>query len=336
MDTKRSAVALAVLGAVVATAAGTAAGTANAQGTGAGPGQYPLKPIRMIILSTPGSGPDIVGRLVGARLTESWGQQVVIDPRPGASGIIGAELAARAAPDGYTLAIATTQAAIVSVMFEKLNFDLVKDFAPISLMASTPFLLVVNPGLPAKTIADFVALAKGKPGDLRYGSGGSGSPPHLSAELFKHMAGIDVQHVPYKGVTPALTDTIAGQVHMTISVVPAALAHMRSGRVRALGITSAKRSEVVPEVPAIGETIPGYEYIGWYTLLAPAKTPGAIVNRLNAEVVSALKTSAVREKLADLGAEPIGSSVKEVTEFIPAQMARLRELVRLSGAKADR
>jgi tripartite-type tricarboxylate transporter receptor subunit TctC len=326
MDTKRSAVALVGLAAM--------AGTALAQGTG--PGQYPLKPIRLIILSTPASGPDIVGRLIGARLTESWGQQVVIDPRPGASGIIGAELAARAAPDGYTLAIATTQAAIVSVMFDKLNFDLVKDFAPISLMASTPFLLVVNPGMPVKTIADFVALAKGKPGDLRYGSGGSGSPPHLSAELFKHMAGIDVQHVPYKGVTPALTDTIAGQVHMTISVVPAALAHMRSGRVRALGITSAKRSEVVPDVPAIGETIPGYEYIGWYTLLAPAKTPVAIVNRLNAEVVSALKTSTVREKLADLGAEPIGSTVKEVTEFIPAQMARLRELVRLSGAKADR
>ena len=326
MDTKRSAVALVGLAAM--------AGTALAQGTG--PGQYPLKPIRLIILSTPASGPDIVGRLIGARLTESWGQQVVIDPRPGASGIIGAELAARAAPDGYTLAIATTQAAIVSVMFDKLNFDLVKDFAPISLMASTPFLLVVNPGMPVKTIADFVALAKGKPGDLRYGSGGSGSPPHLSAELFKHMAGIDVQHVPYKGVTPALTDTIAGQVHMTISVVPAALAHMRSGRVRALGITSAKRSEVVAEVPAIGETIPGYEYIGWYTLLAPAKTPVAIVNRLNAEVVSALKTSTVREKLADLGAEPIGSTVKEVTEFIPAQMARLRELVRLSGAKADR
>lgn len=332
MDTKRSAVALAVLGAVAATAAGTA--TAQAQGTG--PGQYPLKPIRMIILSTPGSGPDIVGRLVGARLTESWGQQVVIDPRPGASGIIGAELAARAAPDGYTLAIATTQAAIVSVMFDKLNFDLVKDFAPISLMASTPFLLVVNPGMPVKTIADFVAMAKAKPGELRYGSGGSGSPPHLAAELFKHMTGIDVQHVPYKGVTPALTDTIAGQVHMTISVVPAALAHMRSGRVRALGITSAKRSEVVPEVPAIGETIAGYEYIGWYTLLAPAKTPGTIVNRLNGEVVSALKTSSVREKLADLGAEPIGSSVREATEFIPVQMARLRELVRLSGAKADR
>lgn len=332
MDTKRSAVALAVLGAV----AGTAAGTATAQGTGAGPGQYPLKPIRMIILSTPGSGPDIVGRLMGARLTESWGQQVVIDPRPGASGIIGAELAARAAPDGYTLAIATTQAAIVSVMFEKLNFDLVKDFAPISLMASTPFLLVVNPGMPVKTIADFVAMAKAKPGELRYGSGGSGSPPHLAAELFKHMTGIDVQHVPYKGVTPALTDTIAGQVHMTISVVPAALAHMRSGRVRALGITGAKRSEVVPEVPAIGETIAGYEYIGWYTLLAPAKTPGAIVNRLNGEVVSALKTSSVREKLADLGAEPIGSSVREATEFIPVQMARLRELVRLSGAKPDR
>ncbi len=329
MDTRRSAVALAVLGAL--------AGTAAAQsGAGTGPGQYPQRPIRMIILSTPASGPDIVGRLIGARLTDAWAQPVVMDHRPGASGIIGAEIVARSAPDGYTLTIATTQAAIVSVMYEKLNFDLVKDFAPISLMASTPFLLVVNPGIPVKTIADFVALAKSKPGELRYGSGGSGSPPHLSAELFNHMAGIDVQHVPYKGVTPALTDTIAGQVHMTISVVPAVLAHMRSGRVRALGITSAKRSEVVPEVPAIGETIPGFEYIGWYTLLAPARTPSAIINRLNGEVVSALKTSAVREKLADLGAEPIGSSVKEATDFIPAQMARLRELVRLSGARADR
>lgn len=326
MDTKRYAVAW----------VGLAAMAGTAWGHGTGPGQYPLKPIRLIILSTPASGPDIVGRLIGARLTESWGQQVVIDPRPGASGIIGAELAARAAPDGYTLTIATTQAAIVSVMFDKLNFDLVKDFAPISLMASTPFLLVVNPGMPVKTVADFVAMAKGKPGELRYGSGGSGSPPHLAAELFKHMTGIDVQHVPYKGVTPALTDTIAGQVHMTISVVPAVLAHMRSGRVRALGVTSVKRSEVVAEVPAIGETVPGYEYIGWYTLLAPAKTPVAIVNRLNLEVGSVLKMSAVREKLADLGAEPIGSSVKDVIEFIPAQMARLRELVRLSGAKADR
>ncbi|MCE2947955.1 MAG: Bug family tripartite tricarboxylate transporter substrate binding protein [bacterium] len=327
MDSKRSTVARVAMMALAAIASPTLA---------QGPGQYPSKPIRLIILSTPASGPDIVGRLIGAHLTEAWGQQVVIDPRPGASGIIGAEIAARSAPDGHTLVIATTQAAIVSVMFDKLKFDLIKDFSPISLMASTPFLLVVNPGMPAKTIADFVAMAKAKPGELRYGSGGSGSPPHLSAELFRHMTGIDVQHVPYKGVTPALTDTIAGQVHMTISVVPAVLAHMRSGRVRALGITSARRSEVVPEVPAISETIPGYEYIGWYTLLAPARTPVAIINRLNAEVVSALKTSAVREKLADLGAEPIGSTVKEVTEFIPAQMARLRELVRLSGAKADR
>ena len=334
MDLKRSKRALTVLAA--GAAAALLAGNVRGQGPAQGPAQYPMKPIRLIILSTPASGPDIVGRLIGARLTESWGQQVVIDPRPGASGIIGAEIAARSAPDGYTLTIATTQAAIVSVMFDKLKFDLVKDFAPITLMASTPFLLVVNPGLPVKTLPDFVALAKAKAGDLLYGSGGSGSPPHLSAELFRHMAGIRLQHVPYKGVTPALTDTIAGQVHMTISVVPAVLAHMRSGRVRALGITSARRSEVVPEVPAIAETIPGYEYIGWYTLLAPAKTPSAIINRLNGEVVSALKTSAVREKLADLGAEPIGSSVREVTEFIPAQMARLRELVNLSGARADR
>ncbi|MBC7778714.1 MAG: tripartite tricarboxylate transporter substrate binding protein [Proteobacteria bacterium] len=326
MDTTRSAASFAVASVIAATCA-----TALAQ-----PQAYPVKPIRLIILSTPASGPDIVGRLMGARLTEAWGQQVIIDSRPGASGIIGAEIAARAAPDGYTLTIATTQAAIVSVMFDKLQFDLVKDFAPISLMASTPFLLVVNPSVPANSIADLIALAKSKPGDLRYGSGGSGSPPHLSAELFKSLSGIDIQHVPYKGVTPALMDTIAGQVHMTISVVPAVLASMRSGRVRALGITSAKRSQVVPEVAAIAETLPGFEYIGWYALLAPAKTPASIVGRLNGEVVNALKSTAVRERLSELGAEPIGSTVQEVTAFIPAQMARIRELVKLSGAKADR
>jgi tripartite-type tricarboxylate transporter receptor subunit TctC len=298
--------------------------------------EYPQKPIRLIVLSSPASGPDIVGRLVGSHLTGAWGQQVVVDARPGASGIIGAEIAAKAAPDGHTLVIATAQAAIVTAMFEKLPYDLNKDFSPITLMASTPFLLVVNPSVKANSVAELIALAKGRPGDLRYGSGGSGSPPHLSAEIFSSMTGIQMRHVPYKGVTPALTDTISGEVHMVISVVPAVLASIRSGRVRALGITSAKRSPIVPEVPTISETVPGYEFIGWYALLAPARTPAAIIDKLNAEVAGAMKTPGIRDRLADLGAEPIGSTVSEVARFIPEQIDKMRAAVKASGAKPDR
>src|SRR5512143_3088135 len=173
---------------------------------------YPTKPIRLIALSSPGSGPDVVGRLLGAKLTDAMGQQVIVDTRPGASGIIGAEIAAKAAPDGYTLVIITSQAVIVSVMYDKLQYNLVRDFSPVSLIGSTPFILAVNPSVPANSVRELIELAKSKPGELRYGSGGSGSPPHLSAELLKSMTGIDIQHVPYKGVTPAMTDTIAGQV----------------------------------------------------------------------------------------------------------------------------
>jgi tripartite-type tricarboxylate transporter receptor subunit TctC len=297
---------------------------------------YPTRPIRLVILSTPGSGPDIVGRLVSQRLAEAWGQQVVVDPRPGASGIIGAEIAARAAPDGHTLSIHTTASVILSVMYEKLPFDLLRDFSPIVLMASTPFLLVAHPGVPANSMAELIAHARSRPGEMRYGSGGSGSPPHLSAEMLRTMTGIDIQHIPYKGVTPALADTIGGQIHWMITVVPAALAAMKAGRVKALGITSAKRSSLLPDVPAIAETVPGYEYTGFYMLFAPAKTPRPIIDRLNAEVQAALRTPAMRDRLADLGAEPIGSTPAEAASFLSGQLGKLRDLVKVSGARADR
>jgi tripartite-type tricarboxylate transporter receptor subunit TctC len=296
---------------------------------------YPHKPIRIIALSTPASGPDIVGRLIGQKLTEAWGQQVVIDTRPGASGIIGAEIGSKSAPDGYTLVIVTSQAAIVSGMYAKLPFHLARDFAPITLMASTPFILAVNPSVAATSVQELVALAKARPGQLRYGSGGSGSPPHLSAEIFRSMTGIELVHVPYKGVTPAMLDTVGGQVQMVFSVIPAVLTTIKAAKLRALGITSAKRSALVPDIPTIGETVPGYEFIGWYALVAPAKTPEAILNRLNAQVVQALKTPEFQERFASLGAEPIGSTRGDAGQFIREQMEKMRQAVQASGAKID-
>ncbi|HZM46893.1 MAG TPA: tripartite tricarboxylate transporter substrate binding protein [Burkholderiales bacterium] len=296
---------------------------------------YPTRPIRIIALSSPGSGPDIVGRLLGQRFTEAWGQQVIVDTRPGASGIIGSEIAAKAAPDGQTLVIITSQAVIVSVMYQKLTYDLNRDFAPIGLVAWTPFILAVHPSVPATTVKDLIAHAKAHPGKLRYGSGGTGSPPHLSVEMFRTMAGIDVLHVPYKGITPAMTDTIANQVQMIISVVPAILPTVKSGRLRALGVTSAKRAPLVPDVPTIAETVPGYEFIGWYSLAAPAKTPAAVLDKINAELAQALKTPEFRERLSGLGAVPLGSTRQELAAYIKEQSVKMDAAVKASGAKPE-
>ncbi len=214
-------------------------------------------------MSGPGSGPDIVSRVIGSKLTEAWSQQVVVDNRAGANGIIGAEIGARAAPDGYTLLMVTSQAAIVAAMFEKLNYDLVRDFSPISLLASTPFAMVVHPSVPATSIKELVALAKAKPGELRYGSTGAGSPSHLATEIFKSMTGIDLFHVPYKTVSPALTETMAGQVQLTIQVVPSVLPMVKAGKLRALGVTSLKRTSLAPDLPTIAESVAGYQVMGW-------------------------------------------------------------------------
>jgi len=296
---------------------------------------YPSRPIRVIALSSPGSGPDIVGRLIGQKFTEAWGQQVIVDARPAATGIVGSEIAARAAPDGYTLLIVTSQAVIVSVMYDKLSYNLAKDFAPISYVASTPFILAVNPSVPANSIKELIALAKAKPGQLRYGSGGSGSPPHLSTEMFRSMTGIDILHVPYKGITPAMIDAVAGQVQFVISVIPAVLPTIRSGKLRALGISSAKRSALVPDIPTIAESVPGYEFIGWYSLFAPAKTPQAILVKLNGELVKMLETQEFRERFSALGAEPHGSTQKELAAYLAVQTEKMRKAVKESGAKPD-
>ena len=296
---------------------------------------YPSRPIRIIALSSPGSGPDIVGRLIGSRLTEAWGQQAIVDPRPAATGIVGAEIASKAAPDGHTVVIVTSQAVIVSVMYEKLPFNLIRDFAPITMVASTPFILAVHPAVPAASIQELVALARSKPGSLRYGSGGSGSPPHLSAEIFKSMTGTDMLHVPYKGVTPAMIDAVAGQVQMLISVIPAVLPTIRSGRLRALGVTSAKRTALVPDVPTIAETVPVYEFIGWYSLFAPANTPSGIINKLNAEIVKGLNTPEFRERFVALGAEPSSSTPQALAAYLREQTEKMRRAVRDSGARPD-
>lgn len=296
---------------------------------------YPARPIRIIALSSPGSGPDIVGRLIGGKLTEAWGQQVIVDPRPAATGIVGSEIASKAAPDGHTLVIITSQAVIVSVMYPKLPYSLIQDFTPVTLVATTPFILAVHPAVPATSIRELIALAKAKPGALRYGSGGSGSPPHLSTEIFKSMTGTDMLHVPYKGITPAMVDAIAGQVQMLISVIPAVLPTIKSGRLRALGVTSAKRTALVPDIPAIAETVPGYEFIGWYSLFAPAKTPAPIIDRLNAEIGKALQTAEFRERFTALGAEPRTSTPQELAGYLRVQQEKMRKAVQDSGARPE-
>jgi len=296
---------------------------------------YPTRPIRIIALSSAGSGPDIVGRLIGAKLTEAWGQQVVVDPRPAATGIVGSEIAAKSAPDGQTLVIITSQAVIVSVMYDKLPYSLARDFAPITLIATTPFILAVHPSVAAHSVKELIALAKSKPGALRYGSGGSGSPPHLSAEIFRSMTGIDMLHVPYKGITPAMVDTVAGQVQLLFSVIPAVLPTIKSGKLRPLGVTSAKRTALVPDIPAISETVPGYEFIGWYSIFAPAKTPAAIIGKLNAEITKALETPEFRERFISLGAEPKPSTPKELAEYLRQQTDKMRKAVQDSGARPD-
>jgi tripartite-type tricarboxylate transporter receptor subunit TctC len=296
---------------------------------------YPVRPVRVVVMSTPGSGPDILARMLAPRFAETFGQQLVIDNRAGASGIIGAEIGAKAAPDGHTLTVATSQVVIVSVMYDKLPFDLARDFAPISLLGSTPFIMVVNPSVPARDLKEFIALLKARPGELRYGSGGSGSPPHLAAERFKTMTGTAIQHVPYKGVGPALTDTISGQLQMTISVVPMIMPHIKAGRVRALGVTSLARTPLAPELPTMAETIPGFEVTGWYGMLAPARTPGAILGRLNAEFVKAMKSPDILDKMSGLGAEARGSTPEEFTAHLRAEMDKMRQAVKASGAKVE-
>jgi tripartite-type tricarboxylate transporter receptor subunit TctC len=296
---------------------------------------YPVKPIRIVVTSY-GSGPDIMARLIGQRLTEAWGQQVVVDARVGASGRIAGEHVAKSAPDGYTLMIVTSQFAIGAALYEKLPYDPIKDFSPIVLMASTPFVLVVHPSLPVRSVKGLIALAKSRPGQLQAGTSGAGSPAGLAVQRLKSMAGINILDVPFKVITQSIVDTTAGHIQLTFAVVQAVLPTIKQGRLRGLGVTSLKRTPLAPELPTLAESVPGYEVIGWYGLVAPARTPGEIVAKLNVEVLKALQTTEIRDRLVSMGADVASaSSPQEFASYISAQIEQARQLIRESGARPE-
>ena len=296
---------------------------------------YPTKPIRIVVTSASGSGPDIVARLIGGKLVEAFGQPVVVDNRAGASGRIGAEVAAKSTPDGYTLLMLTSQLTIVNAMYENLKYNLAKDFSPISLLGTATSILVVNSSVPVTSVKELVNLAKSRPGALKYGSGGSGTSPHLTAELFKSMTGIEILHIPYKASSAALTYTLTGEVDMSFQNIPSSLPLIKRGELRALGVTSLNRTPLVPDLPSISETVPGFEFTNWWSLVAPAKTPSAILSKLNAEVVKAVNTSAVRERMAGLGIEPLGTSQQDLALHISVQLEKMKEAVKLIGARPE-
>jgi tripartite-type tricarboxylate transporter receptor subunit TctC len=296
---------------------------------------YPAKPIRIIVAGTPGASSDIIARLIGAKLAEGLGQQVIVDNRAGAAGRIGTEIAVRAAPDGYNLFLMSSAIIVNSAVYRDLKFDIIKDFAPIGLLGTTPSILVVNPAVPATSVKELVALAKSKPGVLKFSSSGSGSSTQLAAEVFKFMSGTNIMHVPYKGTTPALTATMSGEVDMQFPPMTTCVSLIKSGKLRGLGVTSAKRTTLVPDLPAIAETVPGYEFMLWQGLVAPAQTPSVILAKLNAEVNKALSTEDVRDKMAALGNEPLSSTQEECASYMGTQLEKMKEAVKLAGVHAD-
>jgi tripartite-type tricarboxylate transporter receptor subunit TctC len=292
---------------------------------------YPDKPIRLIIGSAPGSGPDIISRLVSDRLYQSWNQRIVVDSRPGAAGVISADLTMRANPDGYTWMMLTSQLFVASQVLADIKFDLARDFQSISLIGTVPFVLLVNPQIEAKSLTELIALAKKTP--LRYGSAGTGASEHLSGVLFTRLTGTDMLHVPYKGVAQAIADTIAREVHLTYAVLPAARPHIEGGRLRALGVTTPKRAQQIPDVPSISEAVPGYAMFGWYSLVAPTGTPSPILGQVSNEVVKAVKEPAFGDRLKILGIDVVGGGRADLDEWRRAEHKRISELVKLAGVK---
>jgi tripartite-type tricarboxylate transporter receptor subunit TctC len=297
---------------------------------------YPTKPIRMIVAYPPGGGTDIVGRMVAQKLSENLGQTVVIDNRGGAAGNIGSEIAARSAPDGYTILMGNVAPNAINVsLYAKLGYDPVKDFEPVSLVASTPNILVVHPSLAVRSVADLVALARAKPATLNYPSAGLGSSSHLAGELFDSIAAVKMVHVPYKGGGPALTDLLGGQVQLMFATMPAAMPHVRSGKLRAIAVTSVRRSQAMPELPTIGETLKGYDASTWYGVLAPARTPRVIVTALHGEIVKVLGVAETRDRLLAQGFEPVGSTPGEFGAYIKSEISKWGRVIKAAGIKSE-
>jgi len=298
---------------------------------------YPVRPIRMIIGFPPGGGTDIVGRIVGQRLSEVLGQQVLPDNRGGASGQIAAELTAKAPPDGYTVMMAHIAAiSILPTLIAKLPYDAQKDFAPISLVAIGPNFLVVHPSVPARSVKELVALAKARPGQLHYASPGAGTVQHLAGELFKLQAKVDMLHVPYKGSGQSIVDLVAGHVHLNFDSVPPVLPHVRSGRLRALAVTSEKRFSILPDIPTVNESgVPGFDLSTWWGLVAPAAVSREIIARLQAETVKVLREPGVKEKIAFAGADTVGNTAEEFGAFIRNERAKYARIVKDANIKLE-
>lgn len=282
--------------------------------------QYPAKPVRIIVPSPPAGGTDIVGRVLAEHFSKTLGQQFFVENKPGAGNLIGIEAAARSAPDGYTLLMTASTLVLNSVLYKKVPYDPVKDFAPITIAATAPNILIVNANVPAKTTAELIALAKQKPGALSYGTPGIGTSPHMCMELLKYMAGIDVTHVPYRGTAAAVTDVISGQIQLAFATALTAKPQVDAGRVRALAVSGPKRVEALPNVPPVGDAVPGYEAMQWYGFLAPAGTPAAIIERLNGDALVALRSKEMKDRLAADGAEPLGSSPAQFGAFIRREL----------------
>ncbi|MDB5905382.1 MAG: TctC [Betaproteobacteria bacterium] len=316
-----------------ATVAGTAllavsalAGAAQQQPA---PEHFPTRPVRLIVSNTPGAASDVVARLVGAKLTEAWGQQIVIDNRPGATGLIAAETLARAAPDGYTLWINSMTQLIATLQAQRCL--LARDFAPVSLVASTPFLIIAGPAVPVKTLAEFIAYAKARPGQLTYGSSGQWGSSHLCMESLDTMAGIKLLHVPYKSSTQVMSDIVAGHIHAYCPGAPSVPAFLQTGKVRLLGVTYQRPTILAPGVPPVSDTLPGFELLGWYGLQAPLKTPKALIAKINADLVKALRTPELQEQLIKVSAEAVGSSPAALGTFLEKETQRWEKVLREGG-----
>ena len=296
---------------------------------------YPTKPIR-IIVGYPAGGPtDMIARTVAQKLSPALGQQVIVDNRPGASGIIGAELAVKAPPDGYTLLTVPITYAVTPSVFPKMPYDAEKDLAPVALVAAAPFILVVHPTLPVKTVKDLIALAKSRPGQINYASASAGGMPHLAGELFNIMAGVKLTHIPYKGAAPATIDLLAGQVSLMFNNMLSAMPHVKSGKLRAVAVTSAKRSSAVPELPTVAETIPGFEASGWYGAFAPAATPREIIAKLNGEINRLMRQPDVAQRLAGDGVGAVTMTPAEFGTYLHSEIVKWGKVVKISGATVD-
>jgi len=320
----------------IAAAVAAIVAAAGAPAVSSQPADWPTKPVRFILPFPPGGGTDTLARIVGVKVSETLGQPLLMDNRPGAGANIGAELAARAAPDGYTIVMGNIAHAVNMSLYLKPGYDFVTDFAPVTLLASTPNILVVGPSVPSKTVADLIALAKASPGKFNYASAGSGSSSHLAGELFKTMTSTDLVHVPYKGGGPAVTSLISGEAAIGFATAPSVLPQVRSGKLRALAVTSARRSPAAPDLPTIAESgVPGYDSNTWYGVLAPRRTPAKLVGRLNEVFIGAMRAGEVKERLAVHGFEPETSTPEAFGTYIRSEVAKWAKVVKAAGIRPE-